>query len=83
MNRLDEILKKLNTKHCNVEPQTEEEYEETRCKWANDNSGNLNEKDGYNCDICKNKGVVYFLKKSPYTIGISKNIMILIADLIA
>lgn len=67
MNRLDEILKKLNTKHCNVEPQTEEEYEEIRCKWANDNSGNLNEKDGYNCDICKNKGVVYFLKKSPYT----------------
>lgn len=53
--------------HGSVEKLTAEQYEEQQCKWANENSGTLNEEDGYNCDICKNKGVIYFLRENPYT----------------
>lgn len=67
MNRLEEILKKLNDKHGTAEKLTAEQYEEIQCKSANDNVGNLNEQDGYNCELCKNKGTIYFLQKSPYS----------------
>lgn len=61
--RIDEILTKLNLEYGDVEPLTKEEYEEQQCKWANDNIGHLNEKDGHNCDVCKNKGIVYYLNE--------------------
>lgn len=65
MSRLDEILKRLSDAHGT--PKTAEEYAEFQCQSANDNEGNLNEIDGYNCDVCKNKGFVYFLKPSEFT----------------
>ena len=34
------------------------EYEQQRIDWYNAGSGRLNEIDGYNCDICKNKGII-------------------------
>lgn len=61
--RIDEILTKLNYEYGDREPLSKEEYEELQCKWANDNEGNLNEKDGHNCDKCKNKGIVYYLNE--------------------
>lgn len=67
MTKLEEIMLKLNEKLGTMELPTAEQFEEMQCKWANDNSGDLNEKDGYNCDLCKNKGVIYFLQKSPYS----------------
>ena len=67
MTKLEEILKKLNSEHGTTEQPTAEQFEEMQCKWANEDSGNLNEKDGYNCDVCKNKGYIYFLQKSPYS----------------
>lgn len=67
MNRLEEILERLKTKHGGGEQLTAEQYEEMQCKWANDNAGNLNEKDGYNCNICNNKGIIYFLQESQFT----------------
>lgn len=65
--RLNEILQRLNIQHGSGQEMTPEEYEQQRCNWANDNKGDLNEYDGYNCDICKNKGVVYFLQENPYS----------------
>lgn len=65
--RLSEILKRLNEQHNNGQQLTPEEYEQQQCDWANSKSGNLNEYDGYNCDTCKNKGVVYILRDNPYT----------------
>lgn len=67
MNRLVDILAKLESKHGCEEKLTAEQYEEKQCEWANANVGDLNEQDGYNCDICKNKGVVYILIENPYT----------------
>lgn len=64
MTKLEQILKNLQDKHGGGQALTEEQYEEMQCKWANDNEGNLHEKDGYNCTVCKNKGIVYFLQKS-------------------
>lgn len=65
--RLSEILQKLNIEHGTGKEMTAEEYEQQRCDWSNAEVGNLNEYDGFNCDICKNKGVVYFLQESPYS----------------
>lgn len=63
MNRLEEILSALVEQHGIIQL-SEEEYEEQQCKWANENAGNLNEVDGYSCDKCKNKGVIYILKEN-------------------
>ena len=62
--RLFDILKRLNAEHGTGQEMTPDDYEKQRVKWANDNAGNLNEEDGYNCDKCKNKGVIYFLKEN-------------------
>lgn len=37
---------------------TQEEYQQKRVDWYNESEGNLNEIDGYNCDLCKNKGYI-------------------------
>lgn len=38
------------------------EYLETQLKIYNDAVGNMNENDGYNCEICKNKGLTFFIR---------------------
>ena len=71
---ITEILQKLNSR-IGVELGSENETEEQRlerlkkhCEWQceieNNAAGNLNEYDGYNCDICKNKG--YYTKPQLY-----------------
>lgn len=71
---ITEILQKLNSR-IGVELGSDEETEEQRlerlkkhCEWQceieNNAAGNLNEYDGYNCDICKNKG--YYTKPQLY-----------------
>lgn len=71
---ITEILQKLNSR-IGVELGSNEETEEQRlerlkkhCEWQcemeNNTAGNLNEYDGYNCDLCKNKG--YYLKPQLY-----------------
>lgn len=71
---IEEILKELSNRHS-VEYGSKDETEEERlerlrksCEWLcekeNNRQGNLNEYDGYNCDICKNKG--YILKPELY-----------------
>lgn len=48
-------------------PETPVSYEQFRCDFANNNPGNLNEQDGHNCEKCKNKGIIYFVKKDELT----------------
>lgn len=39
-----------------AEATDEKSFSELKCKLFNESTGSLHEKDGYNCDICKNKG---------------------------
>lgn len=39
-------------------PMSEEEYTKFKCESYNNNVGDLNETDGYNCERCKNKGYI-------------------------
>ena len=66
-NRLSEILKGLQEKHNIQNNSANVSYEQFRCDFANNNPGDLNQSDGYNCDICKNKGIIYFVDKYPFT----------------
>lgn len=61
--RLDNILQNLTEKHLNGVDLTPEEKAKQQCEWSNSSEGNLHEKDGYNCDICKNKGFVYEVRQ--------------------
>lgn len=65
--RLNKILENLFEQHNNGGTFDREEHKRKQCEWDNATEGHLNEQDGYNCDICKNKGFVYFLKESEYT----------------
>ena len=42
---------------CDI-PTDPKEREQQKADMYNASTGNLNEEDGYNCDICKNKGFV-------------------------
>lgn len=66
MNRLEDILKRLEDRHGIERNVTAEELAERRCKAVNNDTGNLNELDGYDCPICKNKGVTYFMKATEF-----------------
>lgn len=41
-----------------IERLSPEVYEQRKADLYNDSVGNLNESDGYNCDLCKNKGFI-------------------------
>lgn len=64
--RLNHIMDGLKEKH-GAAPEEPVSYEQFRCDFANNNPGNLNEYDGHNCEICKNKGIIYFVKKDDLT----------------
>ena len=46
----------------NAKPLEHEEYLQRKVNDFNNCKGNLNDVDGYNCDICKNKGLIAFVK---------------------
>lgn len=58
---MQKIDKVLNFKETNE--MTSEELEEYKVKLFNDSVGDLNEEDGIDCPICKNKGFVKYLTK--------------------
>lgn len=64
--RLAQIMDELKEKHGEA-PETPVDYEQFRCDMANNDPGELNEGDGHNCDICKNKGYIYFVDKYPFS----------------
>lgn len=55
---ISEVLAKLYGKMEAVEPKTREDIERWKVEQYNQSSGSLNEADGYNCHICKNKGFI-------------------------
>nr|DAW26838.1 MAG TPA: replicative helicase [Caudoviricetes sp.] len=60
MEQLKMVLKRLNmARGCNVQPRrTPEEIEQARADNFNQSPGDLNEVDGYDCQVCHNKGVI-------------------------
>lgn len=60
MEQLKVVLKRLNmARGCNVQPRrTPEEIEQARADNFNQSPGDLNEVDGYDCQVCHNKGVI-------------------------
>ena len=66
-----EILETLTTRHgVELGSKSEEEYDEQQrknceylCKRENEQEGNMNEYDGYDCRECRNKGYIVFPEK--------------------
>lgn len=56
MERIQEIMKKYMGSAC--ESRSQEETERFKADSFNESEGNLNAEDGYNCSICKNKGMI-------------------------
>lgn len=57
MDRIQEILKKLGMDTTfNMSPR---EYEQFKVDGLNESVGDRNAQDGYNCDICKNKAIIF------------------------
>ena len=48
----------------NIEPRnlSDEEYLAEQIRWYNESKGSLDEVDGYNCDICLNKGDIAYIE---------------------
>ena len=59
MDRLQEIMARLQKSGTTFKPMSAREYEQFKVDGLNDMEGNRNEEDGYNCNICKNKGYVF------------------------
>ena len=53
-----DILSKLQGSYGIESNLTYREREQKKVDWYNESVGNLNETDGYNCDLCKNKGYI-------------------------
>ena len=60
MNPMDEIMTQLQIKSESgsepIKPMNDKEYEQWKADQANELSGDLDKKDGYNCEKCKNRG---------------------------
>lgn len=52
-----DILSKLQVEY-GIENLSLREHEQRKADWYNQSVGNLHEQDGYNCDLCKNKGFI-------------------------
>lgn len=66
MNRLDEILNGFSTE--GKPPMTKEEFQKRIIDDYNNMQGNLNELDGYNCELCKNKGFIARINEEGYEV---------------
>lgn len=63
MEQLNELITALRGKsEHGYKPLSPEEYEQLKANAYNESIGNLNETDGYNCDLCKNKGYIAKVK---------------------
>ena len=65
MDRLQEILARLNGSGTMCEPMSPKDYEQFKVDGLNDAVGNRNEEDGYDCKICKNKAFIAKLVENP------------------
>lgn len=58
MKSIEEILAETPMK-ASAEPLTIEQFQEKQAQWMNDCVGNMNLRDGVECEKCKNKGLVF------------------------
>ncbi len=65
---IGELLQTINAKHNIDVDITNEEFANLKVKWYNDAEGHLHESDGYNCDLCKNKGNIMKLNDSGHEV---------------
>ena len=59
MDRLQEIMARLQKSGTTYEPLSARDYEQFKVDGLNATVGKRNEEDGYNCPVCKNKGYVF------------------------
>lgn len=58
MEEIQNVLQRLRSTGHIYKPMTPEEREKYHAEIFNDSDGSLNADDGYNCDICHNKGLI-------------------------
>lgn len=61
MENISEFLKDLR-KEAEANPMTVEEFQQFQVDSYNESIGNLNEEDGIDCELCKNKGWIQYFK---------------------
>lgn len=61
MENISEFLKDLR-KEAEANPMTVEEFQQFQVDSYNESEGNLNEEDGIDCELCKNKGWIQYYK---------------------
>lgn len=62
------LLENLKAKQFGDVELSPQEYAQKKIEWYNQTVGNLNEADGYNCDICRNKGYIARLDEQGYEV---------------
>lgn len=60
---LTELIQSISIEH-GVSCDTSKSYDQQKVDWYNQSIGNLNEIDGYDCKICKNKGFIAEINES-------------------
>ena len=63
MDTIQEILARLRGSGTTFEQMTPREYEQFKADGLNASEGNLNDEDGYNCSLCKNKGYIVSVRE--------------------
>lgn len=58
--------KKINSENQVDKQQSDLSYEQQQCEWYNASEGDLNNFDGIECTICKNKGYIQFVNESGF-----------------
>lgn len=68
--RLDEIISEAFARYENagMAVLSREELMQKQIDLYNESTGNLNEFDGYNCNVCKNKGFIARLDENGYEV---------------
>lgn len=64
MDQISEVMKKLNSMAPTYEKLSQEEMEKFKAESFNASAGSLNQEDGYNCNVCHNKGLILRAEKS-------------------
>lgn len=65
---LSDMLEELREKYNIKTDLSSDEYQQRKIDLYNQSEGNLNEGDGYNCDICRNKGYIARLDENGYEV---------------
>lgn len=66
MNDVNKILEEIFSLKDKAPNLSEKENSERKCKIQNSIKGNLNEKDGYNCPVCLNRGIWFKPRKGAH-----------------